>query len=108
MYGNGGSYRAPWSVSPGNVDKTSAPSPITVSTRSAATIRTSSEPGGRTRTYSMSLPAATAAFEIRVQGVVVQTSSESPSRTGLSGRSSDGATAVTGRRTKTAGSTTSR
>ena len=93
----GGSYAVPAIASPGKWERISAPSPSTVSTRSRAITRTSSLAGSAlTRTYSMSEPAATAAFEIRVQGVVVQTTSLSPSSSGDSGIASVGATAVTG------------
>ena len=51
------------------------------------------------RTYSISAPAATAACEISVQGVVVQTSRLSPDSTGDSGIWSLGGTSVTGSRT---------
>ena len=54
------------------------PRPSTRSTSGAATTKTSSEPAGRARTYSISGPTATAAFEISVHGVVVQTSSAVP------------------------------
>src|ERR671923_1578871 len=68
---------------PGKRASTSASSPSTDSARCAATTTTSSEPAGRARTYSISGPTATAALEISVQGVVVQTRSESPGWTGL-------------------------
>ena len=60
---------------------------------------TSSEPAGLALTYSISAPAATAAWEMSVHGVVVQTRRLSPGWIGDSGISSAGGTAVMGRRT---------
>ena len=59
-------------------------------------MKTSSDPAGCARTYSISAPTATAACEISVHGVVVQTSRLSPGCTAFSGISSAGGTAVTG------------
>ena len=73
----------PSSAVPGKWASTSASSPRTRSTSGRATTKTS--PSSRARTYSISAPAATAAWEISVHGVVVQTSRLSPGSTGLSG-----------------------
>ncbi len=65
----------PASAAPGKCEITSASSPRTASTRGRARTSTSSDPAARALTYSISGPTATAAFEISVHGVVVQTRS---------------------------------
>ena len=85
--GNGGSYRAPTRSEPGSVRTTSPPSPIAGSRRAAATINRS--PSTSTTTYSASAATAAPVFDGSVQGVVVHTTNDAPTRVG-SGASTRG------------------
>src|SRR6202011_462237 len=101
MNGNGGSYDVPSNSFPRKRARTLTPSEPSTRSISASASTNTDPSAARARTYVSSESTATAAFETSVQGVVVQISSSSPVRTGPVG-------VVTGKRTYTDGSITSR